>query len=100
MCIAYNLAAMLCDHAGKPWALAAFLEFQGALFLLLLAGEVLLLAAAYGPGGFVDEPWRGFDALILVGAGASQLLYPELRNAFQVPSKHTYPKYRGFGGAE
>ncbi len=33
--------------------------------MLLL--EIFLYACAYGPGGFIDDPWKAFDLFVAAG---------------------------------
>lgn len=46
------------------------------VFYALLLFEILLNTIAYGPGGFYNDGWKGFDLLVAVGTTGEMILQP------------------------
>lgn len=43
------------------------MSVQNTVFFALLLFEILLNTIAFGPGGFYNDGWKGFDLLVAVG---------------------------------
>mmetsp|Transcript_4436 Transcript_4436/g.13221 ORF Transcript_4436/g.13221 Transcript_4436/m.13221 type:complete len:472 (+) Transcript_4436:4584-5999(+) len=48
-----------------------FMNAQSTIFFLELVIEVILNLVAYGPGGFIDDSWKLFDFLVMLGSASS-----------------------------
>ena len=65
-----NVVFMLADHADASADFTAMMDVQNTVFYGLLLFEILLNTIAYGPGGFYNDGWKGFDLLVAVGTTA------------------------------
>lgn len=72
-CVFLNVCMMLADHADSTEAFQRMIDQQNLVFFVELWMEVLLNLAGYGPGGFWDDPWRGFDLFVAMGSAAGYL---------------------------
>ena len=67
ICVAINIAFMLADHADSSSAFNQMMDQQNFVFFIELCLEVLLNFIGHGPGGFIDDHWKGFDLLVMCG---------------------------------
>mmetsp|Transcript_4437 Transcript_4437/g.13238 ORF Transcript_4437/g.13238 Transcript_4437/m.13238 type:complete len:593 (+) Transcript_4437:3900-5678(+) len=70
-CVALNVIFMLTDHADAVPSFEQFMNAQSTIFFLELVIEVILNLVAYGPGGFIDDSWKLFDFLVMLGSASS-----------------------------
>ncbi len=58
------------EAARRVWSQSfrRIIDLQNLVFFLELCFEVLLNVVGYGPGGFFDHPWKGFDLLVALGS--------------------------------
>ena len=49
------------------------MDIQNTVFYGLLLFEILMNTIAYGPGGFFNDAWKGFDVLVALGTTAGYI---------------------------
>lgn len=67
ICVAINICFMLADHADSSDSFNQMMDQQNFVFFVELCVEVLLNLIGHGPGGFIDDHWKGFDLLVMCG---------------------------------
>ena len=69
LCVLTNIGFLLSNNADaeEGTSFAYILEVQDSVFYGELCFEVVLMAIAYGLGGFYNDAWRGFDLFVAAG---------------------------------
>jgi len=73
-CVAVNVLFNLTDHASASEFYENIVQQQNNVFNYVLFVEVFLSLIGYGPGGFVDDKWKAFDAFVAVGSLAGMIV--------------------------
>jgi len=61
------------DHKGASLAYEEIIETQNTIFNFVLFIEVFITLLGFGPGGFIDDRWKGFDAFVAFGSLAGMV---------------------------
>ena len=72
-CVAVNVLFNLTDHANASETYEYVIQTQNDIFNYVLFLEVFLTLIGYGPGGFIDDRWKGFDAFVAFGSLAGMI---------------------------
>eukprot|EP00960_Hanusia_phi_P041224 754897-Hanusia_phi.AAC.1 len=72
-CVFINVIFMLMENADAGKTLTTILSMQNDVFFILLDVEVFIYLIAYGPGGFFNDPWKGFDLFVAIGTGSGYI---------------------------
>ncbi|EKX35351.1 hypothetical protein GUITHDRAFT_166006 [Guillardia theta CCMP2712] len=72
-CVCINVIFMLMENTDSGKTLKTILTLQNDVFFGLLVFEVCIFLIAYGPGGFYNDPWKGFDLFVALGTGSGYI---------------------------
>ena len=70
-CVGINVIFMLADHADASPSFTTLMYTQNLIFFMELTFEVFVNLIGFGPGGFLDDTWKLFDFLVMVGSAFS-----------------------------
>jgi hypothetical protein len=73
-CIALNVLFNLSDHKNAPEAWSNVVVQQNNFINYILFFEVWIALLGYGPGGFFDDRWKAFDAIVAFGTLTGMIL--------------------------
>ena len=73
-CVAVNVLINLTVHTGASEEFEAMIDTQNNFFNYVLFMEVFITLIGYGPGGFVDDRWKMFDAFVCFGSVAGMVI--------------------------
>ena len=58
------------------------IELQNTIFNFVLFFEVFITLIGYGPGGLIDDKWKGFDAVVALGSLVSMVAQSSMISKF------------------
>ena len=77
LCVATNVCFNLTDHRGASPYHEHLISVQNTIFDYVLFVEVFLALLGIGPGGFIEDKWRRFDAFVACGTLAGKIVQSE-----------------------
>ena len=81
-CVATNVCFNLSDYKGASPGHVEIISIQNNIFDFVLFAEVFICLLGFGPGGFFDDKWKGFDAFVAFGTLAGMIVQSEAVTKF------------------
>ena len=81
-CVATNVCFNLSDYKGASPYHVEIISTQNMIFDFVLFGEVFICLLGFGPGGFFDDKWKGFDAFVAFGSLAGMIVQSDAVTKF------------------
>ena len=70
------------DSKGASLDYQDLIELQNTIFNFVLFFEVFITLIGYGPGGLIDDKWKGFDAVVALGSLVSMVAQNSMISKF------------------